>query len=572
MAEEKGATGAGFFGKIAAGLKAAGTKFAEKVNAAKEARAEKAAKAAEVGAAPKKGGGWFGGALKGAWKKAGQTNIPTGPATGLFVFVLMLHFVDLLFGRLSGQSDALLFLALAVFYLLIALYAPKVLGISTRESFIISGIALFLPNIVAILVRLLPMFPTDIVNFLLVFMPIWPIYLLLAHSEKIGKVLKWIGWLYFIFWILIFFLAYSGPIKEAVAVLGTQEIAGIQPGTAVKEMFAKAKVGFVQMYNATVSYKQKQAQQLQALGFYEGQVDSKSKEQLGVYFGELQSLKQEYSSQEFVDIFTTLSAQTLDTASGPLTIAVSCSGPDGLAGEITPESSRLAQVENFDQLSIDCVIRNGFVVATGKTESKTITIAADFGFSTMSYLRSYFMDQERLRTLRRMSIDPLSQYGITDKNPKAISTSGPVLIGMSIGEQLPIGIDPKGNQILTLGITLSNKWTGKLKNINKLTLVLPKGIQIEKDGVLPQGAQFVSSNCFGIVGCDDKIQNVYQITGIALPRAEVSYTTIRIMLKVVSPGDLLGVSPLAIKSIWAIAGYDYRLEKAKTISIRGPTQ
>jgi hypothetical protein len=519
-----------------------------------EARAEEKKSAADEKRAKKKG------------RKMTLSSSSKAPAAmGLFIFALIVHLIDLMFGRLSGNNDTLLFSALIVFYALLTVYSWKALGAATSQDkwscALISAIALLLPNIVSLLAKILPVLPTDIVNFLLVFMPIWPIYLLLWHGDKIGKVFQWVGWLYFIFWIIIFFLAYSGPIKTVVAELGTQDIAGIQPGTAVKEIWAKAGAGLAQMYNATVSYKNKQAQQLQALGFYEGQVDSKAKEQLGVYFGELKSLKAEYASGEFVDIFTTLSAQTLDK---PLDISLSCEGPAGVKGEITPESQ--LHVEMFDQPSIDCMIKQGFVVGKGLSESKTITLSAGFKFSTMSYLRSYFMELEKLRTLRRMSIEPLSQYGITDKNPKAVSTSGPVLIGMSLGESLPIGIDSKGGQLLTLGITLSNKWTGKMGNITKIVLVLPKGIVLSS--VLPVN-NFVAGDCSGIEGCDAKTQNVYFINGISLPFGEASYTTIRAMLKVESPGSLLGVAPLAIKSIWAIADYDYTLQKAKTITVRG---
>jgi len=96
--------------------------------------------------------------------------------------------------------------------------------------------------------------------------------------------------------------------------------------------------------------------------------------------------------------------------------------------------------------------------------------------------------------------------------------------------------------------------------------VLPKGIILSS--VLPVN-NFTAGDCSGIEGCDAKTQNVYAINGVSLPFGEASYTTIRAVLKVESPGSLLGVAPLAIKSIWVIADYDYALQKAKTITVRG---
>ncbi len=492
-----------------------------------------------------------------------MTTTQPHPATLLFIATLLVHFIDVFFGRMGGRNNFFVGATIFIFFALIAFYAAgaNILGKENkRDCLIVSLIAFAVPYITYGILQLFPAIPTHIIGSAVMLLPIWPIYLSFAHGEKVGGI-KWIGWGLFILVLVLFLLAYQKQIVAAVAEVGFPEAATIEPGTVLKETFAGAWIGLKGLYNATVSYKTQKQQELQALGFYEGQVDSKSKEQLGVYFGELKSLKQEYASGEFIDIFTTLSAQTLDK---PLDISLSCEGPGGAKGEITPESQ--LHVEMFDQPSIDCMIKQGFAVNKGASESKTITLSADFKFSTMSYLRSYFMELEKLRTLRRMSIEPLSQYGITDRNPKAVSTSGPVLIGMSLSESLPIGIDSKGRQLLTLGITLSNKWTGKLKNITKIVLVLPKGIVL--DSILPVN-KFTAGDCLEIEGCDAKAQNVYVINGISLPFEEASYTTIRALLKVESPGSLLGVAPLSIKSIWAIADYDYTLQKAKTITVRG---
>jgi len=544
------------------------TEEEEKKAAAEEEEAEaeerKAAAEEEEAEAEekKKKGGGFWRWLKGAGKKVGRTNIPTGSATGLFIFVLALHLVDLFYGRLSGNAGPFIFLMLIAFYLLVSFYAPSATGMSFRASLGLSAVALLLPNFIALLTKLMPATFVQGASLMLIIMPIWPVFLLLGHGDKIGKWFRRLGWLYIVFWIVIFFLAYSGPIKATVSELGAQEIGGVQPGTVLKDVWAKAKEGIVEMYNATVIYKQKTAEQIQSLGYYEGQVDTKAKEKLGVYFGEIQSTKSEYAPGESVDVFTTLTAQTLENA---LNITLGCNATDLTQDKINITPRREISVTTYEQPSIDCIIKDGFNVSAKTTEAKAVILTADFSFTTMAYLRTYFMDKTRMIDLRKLSIDPLTQYGITDRNPRAISTAGPVLIGMSLGDQLPIGIDATTGQ-LTLGVTLSNVWEGKLKSIDKLVLVIPSGLKLTM--VQPEGPSIEDSDCTGISGCSSTEQKVYVIKNIKMPEL-LSYTTIRVFLNVVDIATLLGDSPIAIKSIWAIAYYGYRLEKGRTVTVKG---
>ena len=49
-----------------------------------------------------------------------------------------------------------------------------------------------------------------------------------------------------------------------------------------------------------------------------------------------------------------------------------------------------------------------------KQGTNNIRVKAQFNFETLGYLKTYFMDIERMRALRRENTDPLKQYGINE--------------------------------------------------------------------------------------------------------------------------------------------------------------
>jgi len=60
-----------------------------------------------------------------------------------------------------------------------------------------------------------------------------------------------------------------------------------------------------------------------------------------------------------------------------------------------------------------------------KKGTNSIKMKVEFNFETLGYLKTYFMDIERIRALRKENIDPLMEYGIEEKT-EAIQTNGPV--------------------------------------------------------------------------------------------------------------------------------------------------
>ena len=114
-----------------------------------------------------------------------------------------------------------------------------------------------------------------------------------------------------------------------------------------------------------------------------------------------------------------------------------------------------------------------------KVGTNTITSFANFNFDTLAYLKTYFMDRERLRAMTRENLDPFDEFGIKDKKPVAIYTNGPVAIDMSTTTPL-IGISDLSLTYPRLNINLVNRpgWEGRINQIKEFIILLPKGITI----------------------------------------------------------------------------------------------
>ncbi|MBW2976695.1 oligosaccharide repeat unit polymerase [Candidatus Woesearchaeota archaeon] len=232
-----------------------------------------------------------------------------------------------------------------------------------------------------------------------------------------------------------------------------------------------------------------------------GKVEENKYEPLGVYLVELQPSQPVYFQDENVIILGTVEARTLND---PIKIEMGCrikgkkKEGDKEADEVDTEKFSVYTSEQqpfackFDrcckpnectkEVLSNCVLKEG---------TNTIIAYADFNFETLSYLKTYFMSRERIRAMVRENIDPFNEFGITDKNPIAVYTNGPVEIGMSVttsltgaslvGVSIAEGAEDVYAGYPTLSISLRNRegWEGKIKNISSFLLFFPKGIELE---------------------------------------------------------------------------------------------
>jgi len=327
-------------------------------------------------------------------------------------------------------------------------------------------------------------------------------------------------------------------------------------------------------------------------GYYEGEVDAKAKEKLGVYIEEIKSADARiYNTQGSTVFWAIVKAQTLNN-DNPLNIALSCcvdkeEGKDCSAGKsrlgnTTPK--KLSEVYSQAQEEVDCTITDKTIPPTPLEKGRhTITFNADFTFPTMSYLKTYFIDESRKKAMIRDNIDVFNTYKITDKNPTAVYTSGPIMLGLGIGRDLPVGIniEAKEPQQIPLGITIENQWNGIVKSINKIVIFTPKGIELSSC----VGASINPGECSDLPSqegskttdeCNVKKDdyNIYKINSEDIKLyAEIKkgeFKSVRCTLNIKdipSAVLLLGNEPITTKYFRVSVDYNYSLEQSSSYEV-----
>ncbi|MBI2559393.1 hypothetical protein HYW20_08780 [Candidatus Woesearchaeota archaeon] len=231
-------------------------------------------------------------------------------------------------------------------------------------------------------------------------------------------------------------------------------------------------------------------------GYYRGNVEKNQFEPLGVFFDRIKPAQPRFYTDEPVTVWATIKSRTL---SDPVFVNFTCF-------RVGKDSKRIeADIKNLNAEVRDSVIPDiPFTVYTLEEKDtectfnknklqaggNSIILSATYNFLTSAYQKFYLMDDERYRAMYRENLDPLKEFGITDRNPIAIATNGPVEVGVGISSLTPVSakmsVDPY------LFITLTNRgkitdkqgkpygeWTGKIKQINELAIVLPKGITVD---------------------------------------------------------------------------------------------
>ena len=344
----------------------------------------------------------------------------------------------------------------------------------------------------------------------------------------------------------------GGPLGDKIsdaAVAGQDfknTLAKMNPVTSIKNYYKK------QLAIATGDY-------------YTGKVDENAQAKLGVYLEDLKQADPTFYENRPVTLFATLTVQTLDKVMNVDLYCKSDKQKEGTTPSIFPQESFL--VDSYEEKEIDCKFESGDL----DKGAQTIKFGARFNFKTMSYVKSYFMDLERLRSMRREEIDPLDQYGITDKAPIATYTVGPVGIGMGVGKP-PVGIDLGAQQTtMTLGITIENKWDGIITKINRMVIIVPKGFDL-----IDLDAPYEPVLCADLPDeekdlCSDEENNVYVVTTDTIPRIpKNNYKSYRAHMKInkANYDKVLGLNPITTKYFKTTVDYTYDLEKEKTIDVK----
>lgn len=291
------------------------------------------------------------------------------------------------------------------------------------------------------------------------------------------------------------------------------------------------------------------------IDFATGQVEETKKEVPGVFLDPLFAQSAAVEGQPVIAT-SQVRAVTLDK---PLEINLFCKAigekSNFTADSITP--SKKVVVEKKDQKGIICMFDSL------PAESFTFLVTASFDFKTVSYVKSYLALDNEISALGSRDAW-FDRYDIVDRSSEPKFTPGPVSMGVRIEEQQPIILYPKASpQRLFINIPIQNAYNGRVRQINRLLIALPKGLELEgvfggrqKGDVEQIGCNQLSDE--DRRGCNDDFFNVYDVV---VQDKDVTGITYRAVATVADYASLLSPAPPAAQYVKVIADYNYVLEE-----------
>ncbi|MBI2542153.1 hypothetical protein HYV80_05580 [Candidatus Woesearchaeota archaeon] len=246
-------------------------------------------------------------------------------------------------------------------------------------------------------------------------------------------------------------------------------------------------------------------------GLYSAQVEKNQFEPLGVFLDKVRASQPRFYPDEPVTIWSSIKSRTL---SDPVSVRFNCYryGKDNKrigikddSGVLNPSEGEIIPKNPFtvftlEEKDVECTFNQDPKNQKFQAGTNPITLSAQYNFVTSAYQEVRFIDRNRYQAMIKENLDPLKEFGITNKNPNTIYTNGPVEIKMVI--QNPVTVDLTSKVLPNLGITLANRdkitdsqnkvlgqWKGKILNIEELAIIVPKGIKIAGAGCKP--VQFI---------------------------------------------------------------------------------
>ncbi len=235
-----------------------------------------------------------------------------------------------------------------------------------------------------------------------------------------------------------------------------------------------------------------------ATGGYPGLVEKNRYESLGVYFSNIRAAEPKFYTDEAVTVWGTIRSKTYqdmvianfdcyrwrneDTATGLRRIPSDTKRP-----------SNPLPLFKLEENDVQCTFAADSTKGSIEPGTNTITFRANYNFLTNAYTKVYFIDKEIYRGLVREEIDPLTEFGIVDKNPQSVFTNGPVEIGMDVGDAnhlISVSDNPAVNP--KLFVSLRNRkaiedqdkkiirtWEGRINKITELVILAPPNVYID---------------------------------------------------------------------------------------------
>lgn len=312
------------------------------------------------------------------------------------------------------------------------------------------------------------------------------------------------------------------------------------------------------------------------LGDYEQGIEESQDKPLGVFLDDVGVTSRVVLEGEEVNMFADLRAEAFKMEEG-LNISLSChpKNREEVLGDIRP--SETITVFEYERQPIDCIMHTHdlggagggmFEPPSGGAGEHTIVLNALFDFKTAAYKRAYFMEQERLRAIKRAGQDPLET--VPEKRPVAHFTPGPVAIGMKTDE-MPIPLVPGYEYGPSLSISLENNWQGKLENVTELMVTVPAGLEMtEMNG--KDLAESSGANCMTLDTGEHQCIIEGELVRTLFPptrlREAIVITRVQTRLKENGVQELLRGQPLGFGSYKAEVKYKYLITRQASVLVK----
>lgn len=301
----------------------------------------------------------------------------------------------------------------------------------------------------------------------------------------------------------------------------------------------------------------------QTLGeYYRGEVEQ-NKERTGAFINDFKPIGTLFEGVP-VELVATIQIRSFVERVNISTAchAISSRNDNVIEGNTSPEL--IENVFRNNYLSVSCRFDH---LPEGRYD---VIFTADFNFETWAYTTLTFMDRDFLSDLYSDFVDVNREFDINART-RTIFTSGPVMLGMNDGRDLPIALSTSNDgteNLVTLGITIDDRYqagaSGRIRNVNAFQIRAPEEFQLIEEYCAIPGRG-------GIVTEEDELEG-YNVHTFDITHTPGIYTTVSCNSRISPSGARSILNDPSGKRDVTIVGtaiYDYEMSSRSSIHVRG---
>jgi len=532
----------------------------EEERAAKEARRAKIDKlknaARATGRGVAKGAGLMGGLavkpIRGAYK--GYKN--TKNLTILFWIAVLIQIIDVFILRFNRTVYFATSIAMYGILTLLAIWAfSREEGhLATPRQIILFILISFFYVVVPTLLYAIPQIRVvgnttlfDWTSFLLAILPIWPIYI--GLKADIPFVHKYINfWILFLLFTFLFGVGFKLSSAHLPLIGGRPEV--IQVGTVANFLWEQTTESVKNFWDAlNPSRFVNVLVNASGMNYYIAQIERTEEAPVGLYIDNVR-LRDRYTYEgEPAVIWADIRGKSfMDEIRVTPTCYIDKVG-EGIANP--PFFSILGEEHVFFSCTFNDL----------KKGTYTAHVGANFNFETWAYVTYTFVDIETKRAFELQGKNINHELDIPLK-PLAVSTPGPVVLGMGGLVDQPVALDLVYNtRRPVLGVTLDNYWNGagnRIESVDEFVIMVPDDFElVDCDRGTPEVEK----------GAEEGY-DFYKFKREQLGDPRLGFQSVTCFLHVKNPKQLLGGAQKVQRTFVAKVKYRYNLEKRVSINVR----